>query len=398
MLESVNEAVRASEGKFADPTQDQERAAADIDEALTCMERLSETNLPQTLLNSLFLGLFSAYDAFSGDLLHALYLARPEFLENLKVEASLSELLKYDSFSELKEAVLYEEIESFRRKSYIEQFESLEKRFKLSLKKFEHWPEFVEIGQRRNLVTHCDGKISKQYINVCSENGVIFDGSVKEGTVAEISPEYLLSATKVLYEVCFKLGQTLWRKVVPSEIIIANSHLAMIVYDALKVEKWERACILSEFAVTHKDSMRDLDRRMGVVNYAIALKFCGKIEDSKKHLESEDWSATLPEFTLALAVLSDDTDAAVEAMHSIGKQGQILRQSCYHVWPLFREFRRSDKFIKAYEEIFGCSFASEALEVAKSSSGNVPVDEASSKEEQRVAFKPSMSSIRFLLN
>src|SRR2546423_10410038 len=38
------------------------------------------------------------------------------------------------------------------------------------------WPVFVEVTERRNLFAHCSGKVSAQYLTVCDNHGVKFDG------------------------------------------------------------------------------------------------------------------------------------------------------------------------------------------------------------------------------
>lgn len=56
----------------------------------------------------------------------------------------------------------------------MEQFEVLQKRLELKLTEFPHWRRFVEAAQRRNLLTHCDGIVSEQYLSVCRKPRAIF--------------------------------------------------------------------------------------------------------------------------------------------------------------------------------------------------------------------------------
>jgi hypothetical protein len=138
--------------------------------------RLRKSNIEETLERSLFLKLFSSFDAFTGDLISAIYNNNPELYSNINREIKISEILKFSSFEEIKSEILQEEIENFRRKSYVDQFETLEKRFSINLKGFDRWKDFVECSQRRNLLTHCDGVISDQYIRLCKEAGYCHSG------------------------------------------------------------------------------------------------------------------------------------------------------------------------------------------------------------------------------
>ncbi|MFN2392435.1 MAG: hypothetical protein ABR566_10765, partial [Pyrinomonadaceae bacterium] len=113
-------------------------------DAFRKLERLIQSDVPEILETSLFLGLFSSYDAFTGDLLKSIYSKKPELFNKMNRTVSLSEVVKFDSFDEMKSSILLNEIENFRRNGYIEQFETLEKDFDVKLKEFERWSQFVE--------------------------------------------------------------------------------------------------------------------------------------------------------------------------------------------------------------------------------------------------------------
>lgn len=136
LWDTAHEALSGAQEKIDSNKEDgdiDQVLSAEFDEAFIALDRLSEANLPETLLTSLFLGLFSAFDAFSGNLLQAIYGKRPELLDTVNIDRPLSELLQYGSFEDLKEAVLFEEIEKYRRKSYVDQFTQLESRFEMQL-------------------------------------------------------------------------------------------------------------------------------------------------------------------------------------------------------------------------------------------------------------------------
>jgi len=173
------------------------------------LEREKSSDISAALRLSLFLGLFSAFESFTGDLLRAIYTKKPDLFKTVGRSVPVAEILQYSSFDELKAAVLEQEIEVFRRKSYVEQFESLETFFGLSLRAFERWPDFVEASQRRNLYTHCDGIISDQYLEACRAAGANLPTDAKKGDRLKLTAKYLKSSCELLMEVGLKLGQTL---------------------------------------------------------------------------------------------------------------------------------------------------------------------------------------------
>ena len=77
--------------------------------------------------------------------------------------------MQIGSIEKIKSQFIEKEVESIRRESYIEQFNILENRFEIkTLKKFEEWSLFVEMAQRRNIMTHNDGVVSDQYLDICN--------------------------------------------------------------------------------------------------------------------------------------------------------------------------------------------------------------------------------------
>lgn len=229
----------------------------------------------ETLSRALFLGLFSMFDSFIGDLLRSLFVAAPRLLKALNGTVSASDIAELSSLDEAKALLAERFIDSIRRESYVEQFTRLEKIFGLStLKAFPGWGAFVEAAQRRNVMAHCDGVASAQYIEQCQTVGIdLKDSNV--GARLEIGPRYLLGTCRLLMEVAVKLTHVLWRKLLPDTISASNSHLHKLTYDALRWEEWEWALILGRFAIelTKHGGTSDLTRRMAIVNVAIASRY-----------------------------------------------------------------------------------------------------------------------------
>jgi hypothetical protein len=332
--------------------------------AIRRTERLKQSQVPKMLESSLFLGLFSAFDVFTGDLLTAVYNKQPELFNKLNKKVSISRILEHTSFEKFKATVLQDIIEKFRRKSYVEQFESLERRFAITLKAFERWSHFVEASQRRNLLTHCGGIVSDQYMEVCKREGYSFASPVVIGDRLELGHEYVQSVCELLMEVALKLGQTLWRKLFPKELGEADSHLRSVIYDCLLTERWKSAQIFGEFAIGQKKVSSDLERKVSIINYAISLKFGSQPEQATHILSEVDWTATINDFKLAETVLFEQYDDAAALMEKIGLVSELINEHAYHEWPLFREFRKTEQFLKAYEKVYQCPFTIEIQKTA----------------------------------
>ncbi len=301
-----------------------------------------------------------------------LYQSNPNLYNNINREIPLSEALQYESMDELRQVMLDKEIETLRRKGYIDQFNDLEKRFSITtLTKFDSWPTFIERAQRRNLFTHCDGIVSKQYLDSCKKVEFKFKEEPVVGEQLKIGSSYLFDSCHLVTEVAVMLGHTLWRKTIPNNIESADTHLSELIFNFLHMEHWGKAITLSKFALSLPKISTDQISRIFTVNYAIALKAIGKSNPAKNVLDGKDWSAATYDFKLAYAVLTEDFIQARSLMEKIGKNGDLIQELAYHEWPLFRDFRDRDEFFEGYSAVYGYKYSSKLSSLAEEKKAEV---------------------------
>ncbi len=173
-------------------------AQKEVHETLVRFNRLRRSRVPDVLERGLFLALFSAFDAFTGDLLRGIYARKPSLSGSLNKSISFGDVLAAPSIEALKMQVLDDDIETLRRKSYVDQFATLAQRFDVKLTAFDRWPEFVECSQRRNLLTHCDGVVADQYLQVCREAGVASAGLPDNGSKVKLGATYFYAACELV--------------------------------------------------------------------------------------------------------------------------------------------------------------------------------------------------------
>lgn len=339
-------------------------AARNLRTMLRLARRLENDATIATLERSLFIGLFTCFDKFVGELIEGVYSARTDLFKNIGAQFSVCEVLEYPSLEEFKAAVLEKEIETVRRKSYMEQFKEFEKRFAFeTLTKFDSWSVFVEASQRRNLFTHCDGVISQQYIKMCSDAGYRIPEDVAVGQQLGVGAKYFFNTCHVVMEVGVMLGHTIWRKMLPDERRLADSELNSLIYDYLHLGQFHKSAALCRFAQKLPKISEDLMDRMFTLNHAIAVRQINGVGAAKKILEKKDWSAVIYDFRLARAVLVEDYESAKGFMLRIGKVGELVCEVAYHDWPLFKDFRETPQFLEGYEEVFGYKYLSKLSEI-----------------------------------
>lgn len=312
--------------------------------------RLEKSILAYTLVErSFIISLISQFDAFLGELIRALFLIQPESLNASEKNITFSQLQNFESIEAAKEYIIEKEIEGVLRKSHTEQFDWLENKFGLKLREgLSVWPTFIELTERRNLFVHNRGIITNQYLNVCNKYNIDLPKNIQIGNQLFVTPEYFRSAYECIFEVGVKLAHVLWRKLQPEDRESADQHLNNVCYDLLAAEQFKLASILLDFATSTLKKYTDEQRRLTfIVNRAQAYKWMGNSEAAQKIISSEDWSATNDVFKLAEAVILDEFGKADDLVKKIGKNGDISKTS-YRGWPLFREYRLSEGFIKTF--------------------------------------------------
>lgn len=311
---------------------------------------LAEELLPRSYL----VALVGQYDAFLGGLIRALFLLRPDLLNASERKLSYSELMAFGSLDEARDSLVEKEIESVLRDSHSKQFDWLEGRFGVELRKgLSIWPEFVEVTERRNLFVHTSGIVSRQYVEVCRKHGVALGEAQQAGAQLGVTRKYLRRAYSVVLELGIKLAHVLWRKVSPSQLSAADDHLNKVAYELLAEQRFPLAACVLDFAADGLKKHANSEARLTyVVNRAQAHKWMGDEPSANAILSKEDWSAVSENFKLAERVLRDDFPGAIALMRTIGKDGSVgLLQ--YRTWPLFRKLREDQEFLSAFEEMFG---------------------------------------------
>ncbi len=308
----------------------------------------------KTIPRSFVMALISQYDAFIGRLIKIILSKRTEMLNASEKSISFSQLVRFGSVEDAKEFILEKEIESVIRKSHAEQFEWMESKFDMPLRKgLAIWPEFIEVTERRNLFVHTDGVVSDQYLKVCREHNASIDG-ISIGEELAVTPEYFDKSYNVIFEIAFKLAHVLRRKFLPDELEEADSNLIATGYDALHDENYRLAAMIFDFATqTLKKYFSDCDRRIMVVNQAQAYKWSGNDKKAREIVAREDWSATSGRFRLAEAVILENYENAYDIMQEIGVNYNEIGKSEYREWPLFKEIRKENRFVELFEQIFG---------------------------------------------
>lgn len=305
---------------------------------------------------SYIVSLISLFDAYIGNLIRNIYTICPEKLSSSEQTISFAELVSFGNLEEAKEAIIETKIESILRNSHHEQFDLIAKELGVStLKKFENWPRFIEITQRRNLFVHTNAIVSSQYLRICKKHKVSGIEELSKGDKLDVNRDYFENAFTIFYEIAVKLSQIVLRVLLGKKegvIEELDSILISIIFDLISEKRYKIAIELSDFALTNNFKHTDANRIYMILNMAQAYKWSGNNEKCAEILQKEDSSAWNNELQMAKKILLDRNEEAIKLMEAIGSQSKIFNVDAYRTWPIFNKIRSTETFKKTFNKIF----------------------------------------------
>lgn len=317
-------------------------------------QRKAKAETAQKLVaRSFIVSLVSLYDAFVGSLVRSVYLRKPDLLSGSERQITFSELMSFGNIDLAVEHIIDKEIETLLRKSHVEQFSWMASKFSTKLEdNSDHWRRFIEVTQRRNLFVHANGRVSQQYLDVCLRNLCFTANSVNRNDQLDADFDYFDTAYESFLIISIKLAHSLWRKLLPLEIVEADGNLIDIGMTLLNEQKFSTANLVFKFAGDLPRFSSEKTRLTIAINLAQSYKWMGDEKMCTATLNKIDWSASEDIFKLCHSVLLENYSEATKIMTKIGAFSSPTKAQ-YKTWPVFRKFRTSSEFTICYNAIFG---------------------------------------------
>jgi hypothetical protein len=289
----------------------------------------------------------SYLDVLVADLAREFYTRFPGVLTSEERTISFADLITLGSIEAAREQVLSREIDSLLRQNFDQQLDFFRKKLKVHLSALDpHRDRLIESIQRRHLLVHAGGIVSKQYIERVSPD-LLKEFEVQLGKPVRVSPKYLRRAIDRVNLTGIVLIQQCWRKWLPAEGAEADSLLSDNLFDSIKDGRFVAAQHIGEFART-LELGADSTRRNLLLNLAQAYKWDGQPAKTEEILKEADWSSCGLRYTLAIAALRDEGDKFFgivdRALAAEELQAEHLRS-----WPIFQAMRQDPRFIKYAE-------------------------------------------------
>ncbi len=314
--------------------------------------------------------LVSQFDEFVAELLRVVYGSNRERLKGSGRTLSYDDFLAASSLDEIFASFIDREIDKIFRQSHSMVIDYLDEHFKIGIiEHFAKYPSFIEITERRNLIVHSGGVVTPQYLSACEKAGLPKAAVPCAGAHLVLEAGYFKEACRVFFEIGLRVGQAVLRRAFPEHLAEADLCLNDVGFDMLREERCDLASIVFEFALGMPCKLVSTDRfqKMFRVNLAIAYKWGGRPEKVEEVLSAVDWSASEAKFKLACCVLRDEFDRAASLVLELGRS---IPQRDYATWPLFRGFRNSPQFQRAFRKVYRKPFIAQAIsEVRHAMSG-----------------------------
>lgn len=294
---------------------------------------------------SMLLTLVAKYDTFVGDLFRAMFALRPELLRAGELRLRYVDFQPEGVQRDVTEVFIDREVNELLRKGHEDQLTALGKRLGLEkMTAFDTYKEFIELTERRNLVAHNGGRVILHYLDRTGREG-------KVGDQLEVDEDYFCNACDVIVDVATRLAHTVWRKIAPRELALADRDLSQITYLMLVREEWLSAQRLLKFVIDRGTFSSDTHGLVFQINYAQTFKWLGNQKACDNILDKVDWGARDIAFRLSAAVLGDRFAEAEQLMIDAARAKHIRRAAFDH-WPIYREFRLTPEYRRAYLRSF----------------------------------------------
>jgi hypothetical protein len=330
--------------------------------------------LPRLLL----IGLISEYDVFLHRLIRVGLASQEGIVSRIDRSLSLKELKQFATIEDASEFLIEREIDSILHDDHFDQLSAVGGLFNIKIEMKDRCvKEFLEICERRNLFTHNAGVVNARYLKKCKEYGVGND-NLKAGDVLGVSSKYYRPAISTTHELCIKLLQFIWRKLVPTERDNADLELNQTAFDLMRSGDYKLAEGILNYGISQTGRHKDSVRRMMVVNYANAIKQGGDKARAIQELDKFDWTATSRKFQISVAAVKDDLATVLRLMPAVAKAD--IDESEFRTWPVFRDIRAEKSFQEKFRTLFGSELiATPALAASR----------AFSAGDDQVNFDPS---------
>ena len=281
-----------------------------------------------------------AFEVLLGQTWSTLFRDRPAMLSDHDKRFSLADLAQFSSMDDAVEFAIEERVDALLFKSLVEWKDWFSKQEITDFSDYAiDWDRVQEVVQRRHIVVHNGGKVSRRYLDALPDG----DDRPELGKRIWTGVSYLHDAIDELVVLGSIVAGSTWRKIHRAESDeIARTLLAEVAYPLLVSERWRAAAHMS-------NKTREIVSE-GYVYWALqcnewhARKMQFGLEEIRKEVEAWDTTAHAKVFVLVRLCLLEQTDAAFSVLEPLLKEGE-LDQEYLREWPILAPLRDDPRYL-----------------------------------------------------
>lgn len=296
----------------------------------------------ERLYRSVLTGLVGQFEVLVADVAHEFFSRAPGALDSFEQTLSIADLRRFGSIDNAIAFVVDRKVDALLADSLDGWDAFFAKRLNLSIG--DHcasWDQLRECVQRRHIIMHAGGNISRRYLeNVDPQLVAKLHADQNIGAPTKISESYILEALDNFHATGVRFALAAWSKLAPEERPSVETFCSENVYDLLVTSRWHVAGQLSEW-IAEADELSQSSRLIGRFNYWLCKKRQGDFESVKPEIVARDMSALETRFRFARLALLEENDAFFELL---GKVGSELDDRAWDEWPILDEMRADPRF------------------------------------------------------
>lgn len=313
-------------------------------------------------LRAQLLALVAEYEAFVCDLLRLAIEARPEHFIPSDSTVPASEIINGTDLPSLKAVIIEDRIEQIQRQSHVDQVCLIFDRLKIARPDEKTIQEFAEICERRNMLTHANGRANRSYFSKLRKLGVPEDRIDPVGTELTIDFHYMRRSIARVFQMGYFTLHIVWQHLRPDERDLSTKILINDSHEFLKAGYTKVAQRICNFILNKKSSASELDRAYAIINLALSSYLNEQIPLAERQRQVEDalklrnWDIVDSKFALALVCLREQYQDLAKSIDACVRDGLDL--DSFLTWSLFTKARERDEFKAKMMEHFGIELES----------------------------------------
>ena len=281
-----------------------------------------------------------SFEVLLGGVWSSFFRDRPSMLDDQERRFSLSDLTQFETLDDAIELAIEKRVDSLLLSSF-EQWADWFRDHKVTEFKDSalSWLTIREIVQRRHVVVHNGGRVSRRYLEQLAD----LSDLPEVGTILWTDEKYLHSALDELTVLGVLVAGSAWSKARKDDRkAIAAFLLGQIDYPLMLAGRWG--------AVSHLSKQVRIVSEEGYTHLALqcnewhARKMLSGIDDIRAEVEAWDTSALADVFVLVKHCLLEDLDAAFAVVDNALASGGLETEDISK-WPILAPLRDDPRYL-----------------------------------------------------